>query len=226
MVREAFFGRAHITVRPSKKGLKEIDESHDCYRLKYLTNKPISTLKGDEWMKLMEAEKAKQLEITFAKEFMNNFLHDAQKLYIFDAYSAMVKQWNTLTKDCVEFAFTKILYPMMTKELRNKLTREAKDGVISACRSTLYDWLKIGKYTADDFEEEDEDEWGTKDGCRIMAVMYENDLDVAAYAVIINTEGKNCTSLIMASANAVLLIELLNNDVENMHQVLTRKLAI
>lgn len=44
-------------------------------------------------MKLMEAEKAKQLEITFAKEFMNNFLHDAQKFYIFDAFSAMVKQW-------------------------------------------------------------------------------------------------------------------------------------
>ena len=77
-------------------------------------------------MKLLEAEKAKQIQIVFAKEFMNQFLHDAQKLYIFDAYSAMVKQWNTLTKDCVEFAFTKILYPMMTKELRNKLTREAK----------------------------------------------------------------------------------------------------
>ena len=124
--------------------------------------------------------------------------------FLFDDFFLLFFR-NTLTKDCVEFAFTKILYPMMTKELRNKLTREAKDGVISACRSTLYDWLKVGKYTAD-FDEEDEDEWGTKDGCRIMAVMYENDLDVAAYAVIINTEGIKMHLIII---NAVLLIELL-----------------
>ena len=143
MVREAFFGKSHITVRPTKKGLKEIDEGHQAFKLKYLTNKPTSTLKGDEWIILLEAEKEKQIEIQFAKEFMNSFLHDAQKLYIFDAYSAIVKQWNTLTKECVETAFTQILYPMMTKELRNKLTRESKDGVISACRSTLYDWLKV-----------------------------------------------------------------------------------
>ena len=58
-----------------------------------------------------------------------------------------------------------------------------------SCRSVLYDWLKTGKYDVD-LEEEDEDDWGSKDGVRIMAIMYENDLNVAAYAVIINPEGE------------------------------------
>ena len=60
----------------------------------------------------------------------------------------------------------------------------------------------MGKFTVDFDEDEDEDEWGTKDGCRIMAVMYENDLDVAAYAVIIGTEGNKLHF-------CILLIELL-----------------
>ena len=48
--------------------------------------------------------------------------------------------------------------------------------------------LKVGKFEVD-FEEEDEDDWGTKDGCRIMAIMYENDYEVASYAVVINPMG-------------------------------------
>ena len=48
--------------------------------------------------------------------------------------------------------------------------------------------LKVGKYDVD-FEEEDEDDWGTKEGCRIMGIMYENDLTVASYAVVINPQG-------------------------------------
>jgi transcription elongation factor SPT6 len=33
-VREVFFERATINVNPTKKGQKEIDEAHPCYRLK------------------------------------------------------------------------------------------------------------------------------------------------------------------------------------------------
>lgn len=31
-VREAFFDRAKINIYPTKRGLKEIDENHPCYR--------------------------------------------------------------------------------------------------------------------------------------------------------------------------------------------------
>jgi hypothetical protein len=33
---------------------------------------------------------------------------------------------------------------------------------------------QVGKFDVD-FEDEDEDDWGTSNGCRIMAVMYETD---------------------------------------------------
>lgn len=31
-VRETFFERAKINIKPTKKGIKEIDENHPCYR--------------------------------------------------------------------------------------------------------------------------------------------------------------------------------------------------
>ena len=34
--------------------------------------------------------------------------------------------------------------------------------------------FQVGKFDVD-FEEEDEDDWGTSNGCRIMAVMYDTD---------------------------------------------------
>merc|ERR1712226_783113 len=78
---------------------------------------------------------------------------------------------------------------MLRKELRNKLTREGKEGVLRKCKEKLYDWIKIGKCNVK-FEDEDEDEWGSTRGCRVMSLMYEDNRDVAAYAVIISGEGE------------------------------------
>ncbi len=43
----------------------------------------------------------------------------------------------------IERALTMILYPQMVKELKNKLLEEAKEHVIRACCSKLYNWLKV-----------------------------------------------------------------------------------
>ena len=196
VVREAFNERARITVKPTKKGLKEIDENHDCYSVKYLNDKPVQTLTAEQWLRLEDAEKQKLLEIDFAKEITATYsqgkslLQECQERYKYNGFSKVVQDWNNFRKDCVEIALTKILYPMIRMELKNRLSREAKDNIINKCRSTLYDWLKVGKFTIDFEEEEDEDDWGSKEGCRIMAIMYENDLNVAAYGVMITTEGE------------------------------------
>ena len=52
-----------MTVKPTKQGLREIDESHDVYSMKYVTGKPCNSLEGDQWLKLIEAEKSKLLTI-------------------------------------------------------------------------------------------------------------------------------------------------------------------
>lgn len=53
-IRTAFRERAVLKVTPTKKGRKEIDEHHQCYSMKYLSNKPISEVKNEEYLKLSQ----------------------------------------------------------------------------------------------------------------------------------------------------------------------------
>ena len=194
-VRDAFFLRATINVAPTKKGMKEIDESHNIYKYKYLKDKPVVTLENDAWLMLTEAEEQKLITIEVGKHITANdatfagLIEEATSLFRNDAYTKVVQDWNALRAEAVDIAFTKHLYPMMRKELRSKLTQEAKDGVISLCRYKLRDWLKVGKYQVN-FEEEDEDDWDSSHGVRVMGIMYEADQDTSAYGVLITMEGE------------------------------------
>lgn len=40
-----------------------LDDSHPCYSMKYLRNKPVRELKGDEFLKLIQAENERLIEI-------------------------------------------------------------------------------------------------------------------------------------------------------------------
>ena len=65
-VRELYMQRVCISVRPTvPRGLKEIDENHACFRFKYLRSKPCSTLRKDDYLKLMLAEQDGLLTIKF-----------------------------------------------------------------------------------------------------------------------------------------------------------------
>ncbi len=194
VTREAFVERATVDVNPTKRGVKEIDENHDCYTMKYLKNKPIRDLKGDHWLKLMQAEEQKLLEIKLGENFYalgssQTFLSEAQELFKHDAFSKSVQDWNKHRGMSVEIAFKNMLYPMLRKELRLKLIREAKEGILLACKQKLRDWIKTAKYTVT-FEDEDEDDWDSSHGCRVMGIMYENDKDVAAYGVSVSADGE------------------------------------
>lgn len=64
-VRELYFQRACLTVRPTPRGYNEIDESHPCYPQKYLNMKPCTELKRDEYLRLNQAEIDGLLTIKF-----------------------------------------------------------------------------------------------------------------------------------------------------------------
>ena len=193
VTREAFFERGRIDVFPTNKGKKEIDENHDCYTMKYLKDKQVTDLKHEEWLMLTQAEEQGLLTIEVAQSLSglksrSKFLDEAAEFFNHDAVSATARAWNDLRREVIDMAFKNMLFPMLRKELRLKLTREAKDGIIRACMKKLSDWIKIAKYTVS-FEEEDEDDWDSSHGCRVMSIMYdEDDRELAAYGVIITAE--------------------------------------
>ncbi|XP_071442779.1 transcription elongation factor SPT6 isoform X2 [Hetaerina americana] len=197
-VRETFFERAKITVRPTKKGMKEIDENHPCYSMKYVKNKPVRDLSGDQFLKLTLAEEDKLIEMKISEQIDGitsaSYIEEVKQLYYRDEFSKNVQEWNALRVDCVELALTQLLLPVLRKELQARLLGEARDSVLRSCCRKLYNWLKVAPYAVE-FPDEDEEEWDTGKGgtqIRVMAVAYVPDLSQAAFACLVSSD-RDCS---------------------------------
>jgi transcription elongation factor SPT6 len=85
-LRDAFQEKAKLTVRPTKKGIKEIDENHPCYSFKYLKEKPVRDLSGEMFLKLHMAEQEKLLTLSLSEDIDGmttcSYLEEIKNLYI------------------------------------------------------------------------------------------------------------------------------------------------
>jgi transcription elongation factor SPT6 len=98
-VREVFFERAKMTVRPTKKGMKVIDETHNCYSMKYIKDKPVRDLTGDQFLKLTLAEEENLLTVTINENIEGNtsgsYIDEVKQLYIrVRGMNAMIFLWT------------------------------------------------------------------------------------------------------------------------------------
>ncbi|XP_038075728.1 transcription elongation factor SPT6-like isoform X2 [Patiria miniata] len=201
-VRQTYYERAKISIRPTKKGMKEIDETHPSYGCKYLKNKPVKDLFGDKYLKLLQAEDEKLLKITMDIDLdkssdssyqSQSYFEDIKQLYYRDEFSHTVQEWNKERSAAIETALYKILYPEMAKELKSRLVQEAKEGIIKMCCRKMFDWLKVMPFQADQQLEEDEDDYLDGQGhvgLRVMGLAFTSEMDNAAFCVLIDGDGE------------------------------------
>lgn len=192
-VREVFFERAKLNIKPTKKGLKVIDESHNLYSMKYVKNKPVRDLANDQYLKLALAEEDQLIEITIdsniAGNTSNSYIDEVKQLYIRDEFSKNVQDWNTIRVECVERALTKLVLPDLIKELQRTLLAESKECVLRACCRKLYSWIKVAPYRAEFPDMEEDEDWDTTNGVRVMGIAYEPDPTQAAFACMAAIDG-------------------------------------
>ncbi|XP_034831769.1 transcription elongation factor SPT6 [Maniola hyperantus] len=192
-LRDALRERATISVRPTARGLKEIDESHACYSMKYLKKKPVRDLSGDQFLKLTIAAEDRLLEIQISEliegNTSSNYLEELKQLYQKDEFAATVQAWNELRAEAVTLALTKIVMPELRRELHAVLLQESKEYVLKCCRRRLYDWLKIAPYESR-VSDDDDDEWDTTNGLRVMSIAYVPDRVHCAFACVVAAAGE------------------------------------
>lgn len=192
-VREVYFERAKLSVAPTKQGLMEIDENHPVYSMKYLKNKPVRDLRGDQFLKLCLAEENKLITLTISEAFEGNtsssYLEEVKQFYQRDEFSKNVQEWNALRVSCVEEAIAKMVLPDLRKELKSILLAESKETILAACAKKLCDWIEPAPYTTS-FPDEDDDDWETTKGVRVMGIAFDDDPSQAAFAALINTDGE------------------------------------
>jgi transcription elongation factor SPT6 len=146
-VRESFFERARIDVIPTKQGLKEIDENHNLYPIKFLKDKPVRDLVDDQFLRLVVAEQDKLLTIVFQTKIEGattaSYVDEIKALFTRDEFSKLVQEWNDLRNEIIDLALSKFVFPALVKELKAKLLNEAREFVMRACCQQLYNWLKV-----------------------------------------------------------------------------------
>ncbi|XP_044010097.1 transcription elongation factor SPT6-like [Aphidius gifuensis] len=181
-VRKIYMEHAKITVKPTKTGIKMIDESHPIFTMMYLKDKPINTLIDDQF-----------LNDTIEGYTSDNYVDDVKKLYVNndDELDDCIENWNNLRQASVEMALNDIVIPSLKNELKSVLIDEAKEHVMRACCKKLYDWIKIAPYKCDN-SIFDGDDWDTSCGLRVMTISYVPDQTQAGFACIVTPNG-DCT---------------------------------
>lgn len=198
-VRKYYFENAVINVKPTLLGVKEIDENHPCYRFKFLRNKPVTSLEGEQFLHLTNAERDKLLEIKFSiepvdttdprKNLVSPYYESLKALYYSDLYSIAIKEWNDQREESIRSALDKYLLPCFEKQLREKLVREAQDYIIRSCGIKLHEWLSVAPYAPDPtFDEYDEFE--LRNGTRICGFSFAPEGDAPCFAAIVDAEGE------------------------------------
>ncbi|EDW66387.1 transcription elongation factor SPT6 [Drosophila virilis] len=197
-MREVYFDRARLNIRPTKNGMVLIDENSPVYSMKYVAKKPVGDLFGDQFIKLLMAEEEKLLEIKFLDEFEGNanangppgdYVTEATQLYHLDQFAKNVLEWNALRAECVQLALKKWVIPDLIKELRATLHEEAQQFVLRSCIAKLYKWLKVAPYKPEMPQHHNFEEWSTLRGIRAMGLAYDPDQSVAAFCAIASPEG-------------------------------------
>ncbi|XP_074604338.1 transcription elongation factor Spt6 isoform X2 [Brevipalpus obovatus] len=199
-IRAAFEERALLHCKPTKKGLKEIDENHPCHRMKYLRNKPVRKLYGTDFLNMVIAEKDGLLEIDITMDPKRNedekeghptttYLDDMKSNFTRDEFSTNVQKWNNFRIEALKLTLDKFILLDLKTELKGKLLRESQDGIVKMACKKLFDYLKIGPYKVDT-QIANEEGFDLRDGIRILGIALANHSDGSSFAALVDGDGE------------------------------------
>ncbi|XP_055333559.1 transcription elongation factor SPT6-like [Paramacrobiotus metropolitanus] len=197
IVRKKYFEYAVVNVRATNRGIKEIDENHPCFPMKFLKNKPIKSLQDDQYIKLLQSKQEGLLEVEIGvgpNESGNDPLFASiVAFFTVDEFGKDIQSWNVYRSKAVEKALKGFLYPVFAKEVHEKLMAEAKVFVKLNIRRNLFEWINIAPYTRNVETSGEKDQWDNlwdlSNGIRVVGVAFENNWDQPGFAVATDAYG-------------------------------------
>ncbi|XP_020627478.1 transcription elongation factor SPT6-like [Orbicella faveolata] len=199
-VRQTFYERAKLKIKPTKRGKKEIDESHSCSTFKYIKHKPVNDLKGDQFLRMCKAEEDGLLTISLGIDLdksadtrlpFTTYFDEVKQLYYRDEFSHLVQEWNSQRINALSRAFNQMLYPLLEKELKLKLLQEAKNFVVKSCCRRLRSWVEVAPYQPEQHvDDQDYDDNTNSEGLRVLACSISASPDTPAFLAMLDGGGQ------------------------------------
>uniref|UniRef100_UPI00358E2347 transcription elongation factor SPT6 isoform X2 n=1 Tax=Myxine glutinosa TaxID=7769 RepID=UPI00358E2347 len=199
VVRQTYQERAKVNILPTKKGRKEIDEAHYAYQFKYMSNKPVKEVKGDEFLRMTLAEQEGLVIMDISVDMKGpcfegdpTYYDEIKQFYYRDEFSHQVQEWNRQRGLAVATALNACLYPQLGREIRHRLLAEAQTHVIRCCAQKLRSFLQVAPYQPDQQQEDDDDlmgDSGTR-GLRVLGLAYSPEWNTPVFCALVNGEGE------------------------------------
>ncbi|CAH8498368.1 unnamed protein product [Heterobilharzia americana] len=154
MMRQMFHMQAVISMHPTERGMKHIDESHPLFPIKYLSNKPVADLMGNVlFLHMYNAERDKlvEYEIHVPSEQIRglSLVDELQRFFYQDEFSSLVQAWNEQRNLVLKQVAEEFIFPSLVRELRQKLLDGSQQAVLRMCAKKLFNYLRVGPYPPD-----------------------------------------------------------------------------
>ncbi|CAH8498376.1 unnamed protein product [Heterobilharzia americana] len=135
MMRQMFHMQAVISMHPTERGMKHIDESHPLFPIKYLSNKPVADLMGNVlFLHMYNAERDKlvEYEIHVPSEQIRglSLVDELQRFFYQDEFSSLVQAWNEQRNLVLKQVAEEFIFPSLVRELRQKLLDGSQQAVL------------------------------------------------------------------------------------------------
>eukprot|EP00053_Salpingoeca_punica_P020212 m.211010 g.211010 ORF g.211010 m.211010 type:complete len:1767 (+) comp17822_c0_seq2:479-5779(+) len=183
--REAYLRNATISVRTTSAGNAAIEDWTPMARFRFVTCKPLNTLKDDEFAWILRGETLGYFKVTIEfpkaeaipdyhpnphqRSFISWFNETFDNYYKLDREDELSSEWNRQRYEALRLAVEEDLFPLFEKEVREKLLGEASQFIIEQCANCVRVAVNHAPFKPLRNPDEDEEEHD-RDSLRVLAI--------------------------------------------------------
>ncbi|KAJ2962458.1 hypothetical protein NQZ79_g2382 [Umbelopsis isabellina] len=145
-VRRDWESRSCVSVKPTDKGMRVIDEFHPMHPFKFLLEKPVNKFKDGQFVHILKAESDGLVTIDITLRGFDRWFAKFSELYMSDGYSDSAQAWNNQRSELLKLALDEYLNPLMAKSIREKLRIEAQEHICEGAWKNLQEKVDVKPY--------------------------------------------------------------------------------
>ena len=193
--------RQHLMIHtiPTARGKERIERTDKLNGIRHISM-PISKLRGQQFLLILEAEKERLIEVNLESQDPNwrtNMQEECENLFLSDRENEVAKKWNEQRKTALTKAIENMLLPALGQELRSELEFESRERLCDAYRQRFTQRIMRGPYSlrGAGLWQNIKDDGSEARGIKVLACVWDREMKVNRDAtpvtcVLLSREGE------------------------------------
>ena len=202
-VRGLYRANMYISTKPTARGIDNISVTDRLNGIRHI-RKLINELRGQEFLLILEAEKARLIDVVLESadpNWRSILQQECEDFFLSDRENAVAEKWNDWRKIALTKAIENMLLPAMQHELRAELEFDARERLCDSYRQRFTKRIMRGPYShrgAGLPELVNDDEYDR--GIKVLACVWDRDMKVnkdptPVTCVLLSREGEHRETL-------------------------------